>query len=104
MRPGQEVRWGPARVQRRLIEIAGDRVERFGAEEPAGGDLRQPVRTQRISQRRAALVDGAGMVDRPVALAAAGLVIASQRADRLKKRFREEIVRELGPDVQTAWR
>jgi RNA polymerase sigma-32 factor len=27
-----------------------------------------------------------------------------QIADRLKKRFREEIVKELGPDVQTAWR
>jgi RNA polymerase sigma-32 factor len=27
-----------------------------------------------------------------------------QIADRLKKRFKEEIVRELGPDVQTAWR
>ena len=24
--------------------------------------------------------------------------------DRLKKRFREQIVKELGPDVQTAWR
>src|SRR5204863_9624599 len=27
-----------------------------------------------------------------------------QIADRLKKRFREQIVKELGPDVQTAWR
>jgi RNA polymerase sigma-32 factor len=27
-----------------------------------------------------------------------------QIADRLKKRFKEQIVRELGPDVQTAWR
>jgi RNA polymerase sigma-32 factor len=27
-----------------------------------------------------------------------------QIADRLKKRFKEEIVKELGPDVQTAWR
>jgi RNA polymerase sigma-32 factor len=27
-----------------------------------------------------------------------------QIADRLKKRFKEQILRELGPDVQTAWR
>ena len=60
--------------------------KRLGAEEPTGGDLRQPVATQRVGQCRAALVDGAGMVDRQVALAAAGFVVTGQRADRLEQR------------------
>src|SRR5262249_58556960 len=67
------------------VEIARHREEAFGAEEPAGGDFGHPRRAQSLGEPTPHCLDGAGMVDRPVALAAACVVIAGQRRDALEE-------------------
>src|SRR3954468_11612662 len=49
MRPGQKVGRYSAGFPGRLVEVTGNGIEGFGAEEPTGSNLRQPVATKRIS-------------------------------------------------------
>ncbi len=69
-----------------LVEISRDREEALGAEEPAVGDFRQPARAQRLRKFSARLLDRIGMIDRPIALAAAGFVVAGEHRDALQQR------------------
>src|ERR1700682_6020163 len=57
----------------------------LGPEEPAIGNLRQPARTQCLRKLAAHHLGRLGMVDRPVALAAAGVVIAGEHRDPLEQ-------------------
>ena len=76
----------PSNVRRGLVEIARHREEALGAEEPAVGDLRQPARAQRARKLAAHRLQRVGMIDRHIALAAAGFVIARQRGDAFEQR------------------
>src|SRR5262249_14232820 len=62
------------------VEIARHGEEALGPEEPAGGDPRHPRRTQCLRKSASHHLDGAGMIDRPISLAATGLVIAANAA------------------------
>src|ERR1700730_16456322 len=77
----KEVRATLPDVQRGLIEIPSDRKETLGPEEPAVRYLRQPARAKRARKLAAHHLDRIGMIDRPVALAAAGFVISGEYGD-----------------------
>jgi hypothetical protein len=69
-----------------FIQIARDGEETFRAEEPSIGDFGQPARTQRLRKISARGLDGVGMIDRPIALAAPGFVISRKHSYPLKQR------------------
>ena len=73
-------------VERDLVQVARHREEAFGSKEPAIGDLRQPARAQCLRQPPAHGLDGGGVIDRHVALAAAGFVVAGERGDPFQER------------------
>src|ERR1700749_2117501 len=68
------------------VKISRDREKTLRAEEPALGDPWQPARAQRVRQFSAHHFERVGMIDSPVALAAAGAVIARERGDALEQR------------------
>ena len=59
MRPRQEIRRRGLGIECGPVEVAGDGIEGFRAEEPAGRHPRQPMRTQRRTERLATAVDSA---------------------------------------------
>lgn len=83
MRMGEEI--GAVRAAD-AVEIARHREEALGPEEPAIGDFRQPARPERTGKRAAHGLDRLGMIDRAIALAAAGLVIAGEHGDAFEQR------------------
>ena len=69
-----------------FVEISRDGKETLRPKEPAVGDFWQPTRAKRGRQLTARDLARGGMVDRPVALAAAGLVISGKHCDTLQQR------------------
>src|SRR4029453_13136872 len=59
--------------------------EALGAKEPTLGDFWKPGCTQRFRKLSTHGLARIGMIDRPVALAAAGLVITGQNGDALEQ-------------------
>jgi hypothetical protein len=87
MRMGEKIRRRAAEgFARGLVEIARDREETFRPEEPTLCDLRQPACAQRLRELLAHRLEGAGVIDRPVALAAACLVIAGEHGHPFEQR------------------
>src|SRR5579862_9918417 len=79
-------RWSEGIVKRRLYQISRHREKALRTKEPAIGDLRQPARAQRLRQPAAHHLDCISMINRPVSLAAAGLIVAGKRRDPLQQR------------------
>src|SRR5262245_60353047 len=69
-----------------LIEVARDGEKALGSEEPAVRQLRQPARAKRGGEPATHGLDRARVIDRPVTLAAAGLVLADERGDAFEQR------------------
>src|ERR1700722_4882307 len=68
-----------------LVEIPRDGKEALGPEEPAVGDLRQPTGAKRLRKRPTHGLGRVGVIDRPVALAAASLVVPRHYRDALQQ-------------------
>lgn len=83
MRMGEEI--GAVRAADG-VEIARHREEALGPEEPAISDFRQPARPERAGEPAARRFARQRMVDRAIALAAAGLVIAGEDGDAFEQR------------------
>src|SRR5689334_2027509 len=73
------------RIGSNSVEISRHRKESLGTEEPALGDLGQPTCAKRLRQLASHHFKGRRVVDRPVALAAAGLVVTCECGDALKQ-------------------
>jgi hypothetical protein len=68
------------------VEITRDREKCLRAEEPALRDLRQPAAAQGSRQLAARFLDSLGVIDGPIALAAARLVVTGKRSNSLQQR------------------
>src|ERR1700753_4306755 len=69
----------------RLVEIPRNREKAFCAEEPPVGDLGKPAGAKRSRQPPTPLRHRIGVINRPIAFAAAGLVIAGQNGNALQQ-------------------
>src|SRR6266852_732216 len=78
---GKKIRRRSTGFKRSAIEIACNGKEAFRLEEPAARDLRQPARTERRRKASPGRLDRAGVIDGPVAFAAARIVVSRQRGD-----------------------
>ena len=83
---GQPVRGHSAIGPRQPVHLARDAEQAFRLEKPPVGDLGQPARTQGVGQRGTAPVHRLLVIDQPVSLPAAGLVIAREGGQRLDQR------------------
>src|SRR5262249_50074807 len=82
----EEIGSNRAAFARGLVEIARYREKTLSPEEPAIGDLRQPARAQRVRELSAHLLHRIGMIDRHVALATTGFVVAGKHRDAFEQR------------------
>src|SRR5438270_7629382 len=86
MRIGKEVRRAASRAYGRFVEIARDRKETFSTKKPAIGDLRKPTCAQRLRKVATTRLQGIGMINGPVALAATSFIKADEHGYSLQKR------------------
>ena len=86
VRMREEIRRGGADIKGRGIEVARDRKETFRAKEPATGDFRQPGGAQRARELSPHRLERARMIDGPIALPPASLVIACQCRNAFQQR------------------
>src|SRR4029077_3069587 len=77
----EKVRRGLVGINRRAIEVARDRKEALGLEEPAVRYLRQPTGTKPLCEKASRPLDSARVVERHISLAAACIVVPCQRRD-----------------------
>src|SRR6266851_10458827 len=82
---GEEIGRGAAAIPGSRVEISGDRKKAFGPEEPPIGDFGQPTGAKHLRKLSAHFFERPGMIDRHIALAAAGFVIAGEHADPLEQ-------------------
>ena len=86
VRVGEEIRRCSATNARNgfgidLIQVSRDREKTLRPEEPAVGDLWQPTGAQRLGELATHRLDRVGVIDRPISLAATGLVESHQPGD-----------------------
>ena len=86
VRVGEEIRRCSARNARNgfridPIQVSRDREKTLRPEEPAVGDLWQPTGAQRLGELATHRLDRVGVIDRPISLAATGLVESDQPGD-----------------------